>query len=239
MPKAKITKSFVDNAPLTKKGQVLYCDIDLPGFYLCVGQRAKTYIAQKDINGRSVRCTIGRHGHFTADEARRLAKDKLYLMAQGVNPNQLEDKKPVTLELVLKSYQDTRKNLKEGTKQDYEYHLKKYVPDWMGKLMLDIDKDMIIMRHTQIGNTSGPSTANGVMRVLRAMFNHAHVSYDICEVNPVTYLSKVKAWYPDKRRQTYIKPHQLKTWWGGVRALENDTMRDFLTFLVFNRITPR
>ncbi len=90
MPKAKITKIFVDSAPYTKKGQILYCDTDLAGFYLMVGMRAKTYIAQKDVRGKSVRCTIGRHGHFTPDEARRIAKDKLYLMAQGINPDKLK-----------------------------------------------------------------------------------------------------------------------------------------------------
>ena len=55
MPKAKITKSFVDQVALTQKGQVAYCDTELRGFYLIVGMEAKTYVAQKDIRGRSVR----------------------------------------------------------------------------------------------------------------------------------------------------------------------------------------
>lgn len=236
MPKAKITKTFVEKTPYTDKGQVLYCDTELAGFYLVIGMRAKTYIVQKDVQGKSVRCTIGRHGHFTTDEARRIAKDKLYLLAQGIDPNKLEQeekKELITLRDVLKSYQLTRKNLKESTKQDYEYHLNKYLPDWMGKRMIDISKDMIVARHAMLGNTNGHSIANGVMRILRAMFTHAHATYDICEVNPVSYLSKIKAWYPETRRRTYIKPHQLKTWWGGVQALESDTMRDFLTFVLF------
>lgn len=236
MPKAKITKTFVENAPYADKGQVLYCDNDLAGFYLVVGKRAKTYIAQKDVQGKSVRCTIGRHGHFTTDEARRIAKDKLYLMAQGIDPNKMDEeqkKEIITLNDVLKSYQFMRKNLKETTKQDYEYLLNKYLPDWLGKRMIDINKEMIIARHALLGKTNGEVTANGVMRVLRAMFSHAHATYDICEINPVSYLSKVKAWFPERRRNTYIKAHQLKAWWDGVQDLENDTMRDFLTFLLF------
>ncbi len=236
MPKAKITKTFVENTPCTDKGQVLYCDTELAGFYVVIGMRAKTYIAQKDVQGRTVRCTIGRHGHFTTDEARRIAKDKLYLMAQGIDPNKLDEeqkKEIITLHDVLKSYQFTRKNLKEATKQDYEYHLQKYLPDWMSKRMVDINKEMIIARHATLGKTNGEAVANGVMRILRAMFSHAHATYDICEVNPVSYLSKIKAWYPERRRQTYIKAHQLKTWWSGVQSLDNDTMRDFLIFLLF------
>ena len=169
MPKAKITKSFVDNTPFTEKGQVIYCDIELAGFYLQVGTRAKTYIVQKDIQGKTVRCTIGRHGHFTPDEARRIAKDKLYLMSQNINPNKLDEKerkKLVTLRMVLESYQSMRKNLNNSTKESYDYHLKKYTHDWLDKLMVDIDKEMIISRHTFIGTHHGPTMANGVMRII-------------------------------------------------------------------------
>ncbi len=236
MPKAKITKTLVEGLSYADKGQTLYCDSELAGFYVVVGVKAKTYIAQKDVQGKTVRCTIGRHGHFTADEARRIARDKLYLMAQGINPNKLaeeEKKEVITLQDVLKSYQFTRKSIKEETKKSYAYILGKYVPDWLGKRMIDINKEMVLSRHATLGKVNGEATANGVMRILRAMFSYAHATYDICEVNPVSYLSKIKAWYPEKRRRTYIKAHQLKTWWSAVHALESDTMRDFLTFLLF------
>lgn len=236
MPSAKITKSFIDSVPLTETGQVSYCDSDLAGFYLIVGKRAKTFVAQKDIRGRTVRYTIGRYGHFTPQEARQIAKDKLYLMAQGINPNaekKEERKQIITLDHVLQSYKSTRKNLKDSTLEIYEYQLNKYLADWMNRLITDIDKDMIVAKHTYIGREHGPHVANGVMRILRALCNYAHATYDICEVNPVSYLSKIKAWYPEKRRRTYIKPHQLKDWWTGVHELENDTMRDYLIFLLF------
>lgn len=60
MPKAKITKTFVENVPYTENGQVLYCDNDLAGFYVVVGKRAKTYITQKDVRGKTVHCTVSR-----------------------------------------------------------------------------------------------------------------------------------------------------------------------------------
>ena len=236
MPKAKITKTFVENTPYTSKGQTLYCDTELAGFYVNIGMRCKTYIAQKDIRGKTVRCTLGRHGHLTTDEARRIAKDKLYLMSQNIDPNKMDANKKettITLHDVLKSYQLTRKNLKETTKQDYEYHLNKYLPDWVNRRMTDITKEMIGARHAQLGTDNGEAVANGTMRILRAMFTHANAVFDICESNPVSYLSKIKAWFPERRRSTYIKPHQLKAWWTGVHSLENDTMRDFLIFLLF------
>ncbi len=230
-----ITKSFIENTPHPEGGQITYWDGKQSGFGVIFGQRAKTFIAQKDIHGRTVRYTIGRYGHFTPDEARYIAKEKLYMMALGVNPN-IKDKEErarhITLAMVLMSYCDTRKNLNERTRRDYRYYIKKYLPDWLDLLMSEIDKNMILARHSEIGENNGKRVANGTMRVLRALFNHAHVQFDICPANPVSYLSRVKAWYPEKRRRSYVKPHQLKAWWEGVHSLGSDTQRDFLLLLL-------
>lgn len=236
MAKTKITKVVVDRIPFTESGQLMVCDTELAGFYLIVGTQAKTYVAQKDIRGRTVRYTIGRHGHFTPEEARKIAKDKLHLMAQGINPNEQDKRKRdknVTLRKVLESYCATRKSLGERTKTDYEYHIGKYLADWQDWLMTDIGREEVVERHIYIGENNGHRAANHTMHILRALFNYAHVAFDICEINPVIYLSKTKSWFPQKRRRTYIKPHQLKAWWGGVHALENDTFRDFFILLIF------
>ena len=236
MPKTKITKTFVDKTPFTDKGQKLYCDTEIKGFYLIVGMKSKTYVAQKDINGKTVRYTIGKHGHFTPEKARSIAKDKLCLMAQGVNPNKEEEKEigeTMTLGDILESYRSTRKSVSERTIRDYNYYLEKYLSDWINVLIVDITKEMVVKKHSFIGTNNGHRVANGTMQILRALFNHANALFDICETNPVSHLSRIKAWYPEKRRRTYIKPSDLKKWWEGVQDLENDTMRDFFTLLIF------
>ncbi|MBV1929700.1 MAG: tyrosine-type recombinase/integrase [Gammaproteobacteria bacterium] len=236
MPKAKITKIFVEQVPLTEKGQVLYCDTELRGFYVIVGMQAKTYVAQKDIRGRTIRCTIGRHGHFTAEQARKIAKEKLYQMANGVDPNVEADKertKSVTLGDALESYLENRLNLKPRTIEDYRYYIDKYAPDWKDALLTSITKEMVGKRHRAIAKNNGIYPANKVMRVVRALFNFAHATYDICPVNPVIYLTHVRGWAKETRRRTYIKPHDLKKWWQAVQALENDTYRDFFLLMLF------
>jgi Arm DNA-binding domain len=65
----KLTKTVVDHIPLTTSGQALYWDSDLPGFGLRVGMKTKTYFAERGVNGRTVRFTIGKHGVFTAEQA--------------------------------------------------------------------------------------------------------------------------------------------------------------------------
>ncbi|MFC4271796.1 tyrosine-type recombinase/integrase [Sneathiella chungangensis] len=236
MPKLKLTQTTINALPYTEKGQVLYSDRDLPGFYLIVGNQSKTFVAQKDIRGKTVRYSIGKNGQVTHDNARKIAKDKLYMMSQGINPNaeqKQKAKEAISLEETLKEYLIARRNLKPRTKSDYQYILDRYLADWKIKAMTGITKDMIGLRHEKIARENGPSTANKVMRVLRALFNYVHATHDICPTNPVMYLTHVRGWYKETRRRTHIKPSDLKAWWNAVHRLENDTYRDFLLFLLF------
>jgi len=232
----KITKSFVDTVPNTEKGQIGYCDKQLPGFYLVVGMRAKTYVVQKDIQGKAVRCTIGRHTHVTAEQARKIAKEHLFWMSQGINPNEkynMSENKDITLIGALEGYLVIRRGLKERSQNDYRYYIDKYLPDWRNKQLCEITKSMIVKRHGQIGERHGSASANKAMRLLRALYNYAIPTYDLDVANPVHYLTQVKGWYKENRRRTYIKSYDLKAWWKAVHELENDTCRDFLVLLLF------
>ena len=91
MAKAKLSKSFIDNLPFVKDGKrQFYHDTSLKGFMLIVGKTAKTYAAQSSIRGKSVRYTIGKHGLYTLDQARRIAHEKLILFSNNIHPNQKE-----------------------------------------------------------------------------------------------------------------------------------------------------
>ena len=63
--------------PAEEAGQYIVRDADLPGFFLVVGRRAKTFTVQYDIRelgGRSTRRrSIGRFGQVSAREARAAA----------------------------------------------------------------------------------------------------------------------------------------------------------------------
>ena len=63
-------------------------DEGLKGFGVLVGAKTKTYVAQRDIGGRTVRVTLGRHGVITASQAKTEAGDAIGLMRRGINPNE-------------------------------------------------------------------------------------------------------------------------------------------------------
>jgi integrase len=111
-----------------------------------------------------------------------------------------------------------------------------YLEAWAALPLSKITKDMIEQRHAEIGRTS-PARANYTMRFLRALFNFAQERYEVngeplVPVNPVTRLSRARAWYPERRRSSYIKPHELAAWFAGVEAVQSEAGRAYLKLVL-------
>ena len=74
MPRLKLTKNTIDrlNAPDPSGKPRLHWDTDLKGFGVLVSGKtnARTYIVQRDVNGKSRRVTIGATNVFSLDDAR-------------------------------------------------------------------------------------------------------------------------------------------------------------------------
>ena len=238
---AKITKSFVDKivSPKEVNGkpkQTFYRDSTLPGFGLRVTSGGtKAYIVETRINNKVKRKTLGKHGVLTAEQARRKALSFLSQVAIGDNPiakADLEAIKRTTLEEAFEDYLVCRKTLKESTIADYRRSMKDSFEDWKNKPLNEITKDMVEARHAKVGKRT-QARANNAMRVLRAVFNHAIYKYEddtgnpVFTINPVDRLSRNRAWYKIKRRQGYLKPHQLADWYQALQSI-NETTRDFL-----------
>ena len=87
----KITKRVVETAEAREKDYVIWDD-ELPGFGLRVFSSGKrSYVIQYRIRGRSRRYTIGLHGAWAPQTARREAKVQLGRVAGGDDP--VEDRK--------------------------------------------------------------------------------------------------------------------------------------------------
>ena len=243
----RITKSFVDKVdppkvPHTaKQAQAFYRDSAIPGFGLRVTNTgAKSFIIEKRIGGKVKRLTLGRYGNLTVQQAKNEAMKVLGDVATGGDPiarKQQAKINAITLFAVFEDYLLTRKDLKPTTVKDYRRSLNWAASDWLTKPLTNITKDMIEKRHRQLGKRSH-ARANNAMRVLRALFNHARNKFEdskgdsLILVNPVDRLSQIRAWYKINRRQTLIKPHQLKPWYEATLQLNNLTTRDYLHFLL-------
>lgn len=110
----KITKRVVEAAEAQEKDYLIWDD-ELPGFGLRVFSSGKrSYVIQYRIGGRSRRYTIGLHGAWAPETARREAKVQLGRVARGDDPvedRQLDHKAITVKELCARYFADLKAGL--------------------------------------------------------------------------------------------------------------------------------
>lgn len=199
--------------------------------------------------------TIGKHGVVSTEWARTEAKRIIGLMAQGINPTAVKTQEieeqiqaelaekieknfsELSLEKLLADYLEQRQ-LKEKTSKDYVRFTKRCLGDWLKLPIVDITRDMVQKRHLELSKEHA-AQANYTMRILRALFKYAIAVYEdadgkpLLTINPVDRLKHARLWNKVPRRQTVIRPHQLKAWFKAVSELSNLEARDVLLLELF------
>ncbi|MEE4303596.1 MAG: integrase arm-type DNA-binding domain-containing protein [Wenzhouxiangella sp.] len=231
----RITNTKVSELGLPEEGYRLHWDDDLGGFGVRVtAAGARSYIAEARVNGKTCRVTIGKHGTFTADEARKIAKGELGDMAKGINPNAERKRRKVesqTLADVAADYMSNRqtragKPLKDRTKADIRRHLKASFDDWSGQPVAKITREMVASRYSALCRRS-LAQGNQAMRILRALIEWAAASRDaegkpIIVDNPVTVLNERSLWREVPARQNKIDKGDVGRWWSAVQSMRAD-----------------
>lgn len=180
--------------------------------------------------------TIGRANIFTLAEARVEAKDKLSMMAKGIDPVALkrhDEILDITLEKVIEKYLETR-TLKPGSVVTYNKLFRLYMSDWLSKPIASISREMVAQRHKKVSVENGDSPANNLMRTFRAVYNFARsLSDGAIPDNPVRRLSETRQWNKVDRRRTNLKPHELKPWYEAAKKIPNQIIRNYILLTIF------
>jgi len=237
MKKIKLTKSYIDSLQAPEDGKRLTVwDEELQGFCIRLSKKKKVYYAVKRIGRRLQWVNIGVHGPMNPTDARKEALKTLADLNKGidVNKQKAQDRvKGITLKEALKDYFESKPKLREGTKKTYECLLNEWLSDWMGKPLKDIGKKDVSSRHLKIADDRSTVTANNVMRTFRAIYNHAQaVSDGALSESPTKILSRSKQWFHVGRRQTFIKEHELNTWYKALTGYSNPVASDALLLLL-------
>lgn len=234
MQKLKLTKAAVDGLPFTQKGQVMYLDTELKGFAVVVGRQVKAYIAQKDVRGRTRRITIGRHGTWTTELARKEAQQLLVEMDRGVDP--VEKRKVAEAELItfgeaLQIHLEKLRRLGRlpRTVEDYNDLTARYLKDWLPRPIRSINRSDIRERHSRIGENHGRPTANRAMAAFRAVYNTMLKEHESFPVNPTIAVH----WFREYRRQAPVSDLDLPGWYAKVLSIRNPIRRDLHLFTLF------
>jgi integrase len=238
--------------PFVASQQKIVRDENLAGFFLVVGARSKTFMVQGDLRvagkRQTIRIKVGEVGKVTAREARAKAKAMLGSIAEGIDPRpkaKLASNFPLnsndpTLREAWERYRDghmKRKARSGGTMENYRDHVERLMSDWLDEPLSRFGEDpsLVVARHEKITKDNGSYIANGCMRTLRAVYNHARKAARALPAdNPVSAVD----WNAESRRDTALGLADLPQWFVELTALDNPIRREFHLFLLLSGHRP-
>ena len=245
--RANLTDRTIDRLPPAMRGQYVVRDEELRGFFVVVGAKRKTFAVQgecwRDGKRHYKKVTLGRAGDMTTRDARVQAKAMLAKIAKGeliVAPPKPPPAVDVTLRQAWARYRVAhlqRKERSEATIRGYADHIERVLADWLDTRLkvLGDNPRMVAERHDRITVASGPYAANGAMRTLRAIYNHARrLARDLPADNPTSGVD----WNIQRRRDTAMGVEDLPRWFREAGRLRHPIRREFHLFTLLSGSRP-
>ncbi|MER8767087.1 MULTISPECIES: integrase family protein [unclassified Mesorhizobium] len=252
-----LTDRAVASLQHASSGQYFARDTDLQGFMVLVGKRKKTFVVQGDRmkagKRLSVRMKVAEVGELTTRAARAKAKDILGKIANGVDPRASTRKRDgdveavdlssianPTLRTAWERYRDghmKNKGRSDGTINNYRDHVERLLVGWLDEPLskLGNDPSLVTVRHEKLTKENGAYIANGCMRTLRAVYNHARkVARTLPADNPVSAID----WNAEHRRNTALGLSDLEEWFTQLAALKNPVRRELHLFMLLSGHRP-
>ncbi len=208
--KGKITKRLIDTMGAGAKDLFVW-DTELIGFGLKVTPAGrKIYICQYRAGGRVRRYTIGLHGHYTPEEARREAARVLGKVADGQDPLKEKTdyrKAPILKELAeryLEEHAATKKKL-SSYKRDKSLIDRFIVPALGWKKVDEVTRGEVAKLHHDIGQAT-PIQANRALACLSKMMTMAiRWGWKADETNPCRLIER----YKENKRERFLSGDEL------------------------------
>ncbi|MGJ5180172.1 MULTISPECIES: tyrosine-type recombinase/integrase [unclassified Bradyrhizobium] len=245
-----LSDKAIAQLPTPKDGWYLARDTELKGFFVVVGKRKRTFTVQGDLRfgkkrASSIRVSIGDTRELTTRAARAIAKEHLAQISKGLHPKASQggdteqagtDQKAALASVSLKQawqrYLEAhliRKGRSEKTINGYRDHVERLFAEWLDTPLLDLAKDPVSVaeKHDRLTKENGPYIANGSMRTLRAIYNHARkTNRSLPRDNPADAVD----WNQERRRNTAMGASDLKGWFQELANLDNPVRREFHLF---------
>jgi site-specific recombinase XerD len=255
-----LSDKTIAQLPTPSDGWYLARDTELKGFFVVIGKRKRTFTVQGDLRqggkrASSIRVSIGDTRELTTRAARAIAKEYLAQISKGQHPKAAKQDGDagrvgshadgiigtVTLRQAWHRYLNAhlvRKGRSEKTISGYRDHVERLFAEWLDTPLAELAMDpaRVAKKHDDTTKEHGPYIANGSMRTLRAIYNHARKTNRLLpRDNPADAVD----WNEEKRRDTGMGGSDLTGWFRELAALDNPVRREFhlLTLLSGSRIT--
>jgi Arm DNA-binding domain len=247
-----LTGKMIAQLPAPTDGWYLARDTELKGFFVVIGKRKRTFAVQSDLRrggkrASSIRVSVGDVTEMSTRAARAIAKEYLALISQGRHPKDEKQtdtasgspnngsdglKVSITLRQAWQRYLEAhliRKGRSEHTISGYRDHVERIFAEWLDTSLheLAMDPARVARKHDDVTKGNGPYMANGSMRTLRAVYNHARkTNKSLPRDNPADAVD----WNEEERRDTGMGSADLKRWFMELAALDNPVRREFHLF---------
>lgn len=219
----KLTKRIVDAVLHPAQGQQVFVrDTETRGFALRVTPGSKTFVLEKEINGKVRRMSLGSYGALTVEQARDLAKVKIGEIATGTDPadDRQRRRKSATFGELEQLYIDRRAIHKKSASNDLIL-FKLHLSAWRSRTLTSITKADVCRRHAEMGATGATTNANRMVALVRCLFNCA-IDWDLfAGVNPA---SRVKM-FKEISRDRFVTPDELPRLWTALQHEPNPFVR--------------
>jgi integrase len=256
-----LTDKTIAQLPNPNDGWYLARDTELKGFFVVVGKRKRTFTVQGDLRqggkrASSIRVSIGDTREMSTRTARAIAKEHLAQISKGQHPKadqrgvqvgavETAASKPdaqvdVTLRQAWQRYLEAhlvRKGRSETTVDGYRGHVERIFVEWLDIPLRELATDpaRVARKHDDVTRANGPYMANGSMRTLRAIYNHARkTNRSLPPDNPADAID----WNEEKRRDTGMGISDLKGWFLELAGLDNPVRREFHLFTLLSGSRP-
>ena len=246
--RARLTNRLVRTLPLAQRGQYVVRDQTLPGFFVVVGRRTRTYTIQVDTRRlgrrRTVREAVGRVEDWDAGEARSEAKTRIGALQTGAREATTRRGR-VTLRAAWASYRDyLQQRVAAGersqrTLDGYEDSVERLLKSWLDTPLRDLSDDAhgVAERHREITRRHGAYAANHAMRALRAMYRYARKTR-MERGLPAEQPTDAVRFNNETRRSTGMSRDELADWHLQLRALPNPVRQEFHLFMLLSASRP-
>lgn len=232
MPRLHLTERSVSKlaAPDPSGKQVIHWDTTLRGFgVLCSGTSSlKTYVCQRELNGKPKRLTVGSVAELALAKARDRGAEMLDALRRGIDLSRQADRN-MSLQAALNGYLNSS-TLRPASVRAYKI-IERTLADWLGLPLRNITADMVEKRHREIGAKTA-STANGTFRAFRVVWNYA--GEKISDLPPCPTKALRKNWFTEKRRQRMVASDRLADFYPALMAQPNAILRDAILLLMYS-----
>lgn len=169
----------------------------------------KSFLISYRVNKRKHLLTLGNFGILTLDQARKMARQELVKVLNGINPleTRRQSSKDQNMTTLCEAYLSRYARIHKKSWREDERRLNKHViPKWGTHTIKSIGRNDIALFHAQMGKTA-PYEANRILRLLSKMFDLASQWGFLDEGHPK--LTKNIRLFKEEKRDRWLKQDEL------------------------------